>query len=833
MTDDRIQSFSIPEKFAENNAGGTFVYRAAPGHELLFADEGIISLFECDDYADLAALVNNSFDGIISEFQTEAVQAEIDLQLEEAQNQSGYVFYHILTKHGTIRRVVNHWTLIRDPKEGDLFYSYLFLHKTDNVGSDFDSTTGLYGKRKLQKYVSSVIQKEGSGRAGDDAEFYAIIYLNLVNFKLLNIEKGVSVGDECLAVISDILRLNYQDAFISRISGDHFAVFSRYEGLTRKTEKVRSKFFEEYGSENHVALKFGIYRFRLRPDFDVEFALSQAKIACDHIKYNSKADIVEFSEKLMEEIKTTQYVVRKIDEAIENEWIQVYFQPVIRSLTGWLCSLESLARWIDPEIGFLSPGQFIGILEEERCIHKLDCFVVERVCRLIHERIEEGLPMVPVSVNFSRLDFVMCDMLAMVEAAVKKYSVPKDCLHIEITESMISSDEELMRNVMESFRSAGYEIWMDDFGSGYSSLTLLKEYQFDTLKLDMNFLTPFTDKSRSVVRSTVNMAKGISMKTLTEGVETKEHLDFLKEIGCEMIQGYYYGKPEPIDEVFRHLEEKGIRIENRSQRYFYEVAGSHARDTENPLEILEDDNGTFRTLFMNRKYQEQFTQDTLDLEEIDRILYHVGSPLLRKFREYANILEKSGTPEKFYYTANGNYYCFSGQTLVENAGHYIIQGSLVNLTRDQWSTERKRLDSKLRELNLLFENVVLVNIREMTMMPLLGGFHFIDANPERDTDLVAGTETFIRKNIHPEDQKAFRQFTDTPTLYDRVSRTQKGFITDVFRVLQRDGTYGLMETFMMMIPGTAGEEYLYCMKNLFGYHRKGAGHDVGRDFNQV
>ena len=159
----------------------------------------------------------------------------------------------------------------------------------------------------------------------------------------------------------------------------------------------------------------------------------------------------------------TEYVIKNIDAALENGWIHVYYQPVIRSLTGQLCGAESLARWIDPEIGFLSPDKFIGALEASRQIHKLDCRIVDKVCSDISERIKKGLIAVPVSVNFSRLDFEATDMLKLVEDAVEKYDIPRDYIHIEITESMIVSDADLMSRVIESFRNAVYEVWMDDF----------------------------------------------------------------------------------------------------------------------------------------------------------------------------------------------------------------------------------------------------------------------------------------------------------------------------------------------------------------------------------
>ncbi len=153
--------------------------------------------------------------------------------------------------------------------------------------------------------------------------------------------------------------------------------------------------------------------------------------------------------------KIADYVINNIDKAIEMGWVKVYYQPVIRAITGQLCGAESLARWIDDEVGFLPPDKFIGALEESRQIHKLDCWIVRKVCSDISERIHNGLDAVPVSVNFSRLDFEATDMLKVVEDAVEEYDIPRDYIHVEITESMIVSDAALMTRVIESFRSAG------------------------------------------------------------------------------------------------------------------------------------------------------------------------------------------------------------------------------------------------------------------------------------------------------------------------------------------------------------------------------------------
>ncbi|WP_024867203.1 bifunctional diguanylate cyclase/phosphodiesterase [Butyrivibrio sp. FCS014] len=510
----------------------------------------------------------------------------------------------------------------------------------------------------------------------------------------------------------------------------------------------------------------------------------------------------------------TNYVIDNIDVAIKKGWIQVYYQPVIRTLTGQLCGAESLARWIDPEVGFLAPDQFISALEDSRQIQKLDCFIVDTVCRHISERMSEGLPTVPVSVNFSRLDFETTDMLKVVEYAVDRYDIPRDSIHIEITESMIASDAELMEKVIEDFRGAGYEVWMDDFGSGYSSLTLLKDYQFDTMKLDMGFLRTFTDRSRAIITSTVTMAKDIGIMTLAEGVETREQVDFLMSVGCGKLQGYYYGKPMPIDAFFDHIEENGIVMEERGWRHYYEVASATARHSDEPLEIIEDDGKEFVTLFMNEPYKKQIFPRTLSSKEADRLIYQTNSPLLKKYREYANTIERTKNVETFYYTNNGNIMKFTGVLIAENSGKYLIKGAIWNISSDSNVTKRNSVDFKLKELNHLFEVVLQINPGRNRVVPLLGKFIYgMDSNAY-STDLNVKTKMFRDNVINPEDKAKYIAFMDFDTITERIEASGKGFIENVFRVKQEDGSYRLKEISVMIIPGTGGKEYLYCMKEI-------------------
>ncbi len=510
--------------------------------------------------------------------------------------------------------------------------------------------------------------------------------------------------------------------------------------------------------------------------------------------------------------KIAEYVVANIEKALENGWVKVYYQPVVRALTGQLCGAESLARWIDPEMGFLSPDKFIGALEESRQIHKLDCWIVKKVCSDISERIHNGLDAVPVSINFSRLDLEATDMLKVLEDAVDEYDIPRDYIHVEITESMIVSDAELMSGMIERFRSTGYEVWMDDFGSGYSSLTVLKDYHFDTLKLDMSFLRSFDDKSKAIITSTVIMAKEIDVMTLAEGVENIEQVEFLKNIGCGRLQGYYYGKPMPINDFFDHIKESKIEIEKRQWRHFYDVASFHARRTDEPLAIFEDDNGVLRTLFMNDIYKIQAFGRSYDQEDIDQKVFRSNSPINSQLRKFADTVEQSKNLETFYFTVDGNILCLKGKEIAENAGSHILMSSIRNISSDTNIEKRNSLDFRLKEINHMFDTVAQINPSNNTIIPLVGKFRYMKGSSSDGMDLNTYTQKFKEEYIAVADAKKFDVFCDWSTLNSRIENSFKGYVENMFRIKQSDGNYEWKGLSLMLIPGTEEKEFLMCTK---------------------
>ena len=375
------------------------------------------------------------------------------------------------------------------------------------------------------------------------------LFLNVENFKTYNDQFGYQAGNEYLTALALLICDVFPDDIVARQSDDHFVVFTDIDKVEEKTELVRGR-VRGNDSEVYLELKVGAYLPGSR-DTDPRVAIDCARYACSLIKNKFGKNYMEYNEDVDSEFHKRQYIVNHIDRAVQNGYIKVYYQPVVWSDSKELCGCEALARWDDPTYGFLSPGIFIPVLEEYRQIHKLDACIFEQVCKDMREALNAGRKIVPVSLNFSRLDFELMDAVGLLEELVKKYDIPKEFVHVEITESALTENMGVLEEAMVKIREDGFAMWLDDFGAGYSSFNVLKDYSFDVLKIDMTFLKGFEQNKKSpvILNAIIRLAESIGMMSLTEGVETKEQAEFLEKAGCGRLQGFLFGKPMPISEL--------------------------------------------------------------------------------------------------------------------------------------------------------------------------------------------------------------------------------------------------------------------------------------------
>ena len=414
-----------------------------------------------------------------------------------------------------------------------------------------DKLTGLMSFEYFITQISDRIQQYDIQKGNS-----VYLFINITNFKVYNDQKGFQQGNEFLKKVGEILSEEFNEySLISRQSDDHFVIFTINMKVRDKVFSINQK-IQALEPDIKPGIMVGAFEV-YNPQEDPHYSVEKARYAFSALKARNNGDLMMYyDDQMHDDYLMVQYVVTHIDEAIEKGYLKAYYQPVVWSKGRALCGAEALARWIDPKYGFLSPAKFVPALENARLIYKLDKEILRLVCQDIRYNLDNGLPVLPVSINFSRADFGLIDIVEVVTKTVEEYDIPHELLHIEITESALTDEEDALKLTINRLHENGFATWLDDFGSGYSSINVLKDFEFDVLKLDMKFLTGFSDnkKSRALIKSVINMAEQIGMKTLCEGVETMEQAEFLEDASCGRLQGYLYGKPLSYQEIMNKIK---------------------------------------------------------------------------------------------------------------------------------------------------------------------------------------------------------------------------------------------------------------------------------------
>lgn len=373
-------------------------------------------------------------------------------------------------------------------------------------------------------------------------------FIRLTRLREYNDALGYAEGDILIKETARQLRRAFYSRVLCHVTAGQFCVLCYRDevepGIRSICEKLKevekgvvadckAGFAEYTGSEQVITL------------------IDRARLAQKSILQYRKQHVGYYDSMLDEEVRFNQYIVSHLDEAIEQNWLAVYFQPIMRATTGEVCCEEALCRWIDPDMGLLMPYRFIPPLEESGLMYKVNLRMVELVLENFRQRQADGVPVVPVSVNLSRKDFNQCDMVQEIIDRVDGAGFPRDMIRIEITESAFTADQALLRREIKRFRENGFEVWLDDFGSEYSTLNLLEEIDFDLIKIDMAFMNNFTGEGKNfiIVSHTIAMAKEMGMVTLMEGVETPEQYQFMRKLDCDMVQGFLFNRPNPYEYI--------------------------------------------------------------------------------------------------------------------------------------------------------------------------------------------------------------------------------------------------------------------------------------------
>lgn len=559
--------------------GGFFIYEAEGDENILFADSNVINLYGCETFEEFMEYVGGSFRGMVHPEDLYKIENQIQAQTIFGDKRHDYVRYRILTKTGEIKYIEDFGHLLHWVDGKSFFYVFVvdvdkneYLNSSRNSyaeaeilssNRETDKLTGLLNMSFFYHKVQILLSSADVSR-----ENCAFVHFDIPNFKLYNERHGFKLGDELLCDLARNIRDVFFSGTIARFSDDHFVVYivANKNEVIDGVEEIYRRMVLADDVNKKVRIKAGIY-FLDDQRSEVGLACDHARLACNSIKNRHDVNYCIYDELLRDKMRRQQYVVDHIDEAIACDYIKVFYQPIIRVATGEICGFEALVRWVDPSVGMLSPLDFIETLEHFHLIHLVDEFMVKKVCQDFRMLADSGAAVVPVSINISRLDFDVCSVLKLLSDFCEIYDVPINMVEVEITESAFNDNTGMIREEVAKIRNAGYEIWVDDFGSGYSSLATIADYEFDVLKLDLIFLRSFDNlRTRTLMSYIIKGATDLGIKPLCEGVETEEHYQFLKQIGCERAQGYYFGKPMPLDEMMEHIQNKGFRFEG----YVYE-----------------------------------------------------------------------------------------------------------------------------------------------------------------------------------------------------------------------------------------------------------------------
>ncbi len=508
--------------------------------------------------------------------------------------------------------------------------------------------------------------------------------------------------------------------------------------------------------------------------------------------------------------------VERFNNALNKGKIKPYFQPLTRSISETICGVEALARWIEDDNKVVFPSEFIHKLEENRIIYKLDLAILEEVCKFYSKCQYKDITF---SINISGIDFEEIDMFDSITKIIEKYNVPSNIIHLEITETTMLYDTIDIREIFKKFREAGFEIWIDDFGSGYSSLNVLRDYNFNVLKMDMGLINQFDINSKKIITSVVNMSKKLGIHTLAEGVETKEQVSFLKSIGCEIIQGYYYAKPMSSKDLLEYLSNN--KIETKGEYKFWNEAGkvnflsadpllSYENRSINgevttelaPVALVEYKKGLIKYLYFNDAYLRELK--IIGYNSIDKLIEDVNDESFELRERYVTQIEHTINRDEVQRVDNIiNNVVFSHFTkrITSYNDRYLIASSFYTLSS-------KRSDYLVlkysQSLYMTYDCVTEITPDKDSAVQIYSTAGF--AKVYGTVSLKKGIIEFADNEVHPSDKERYLKFFDLNTLKERINK----YIQDVFTVRSGDS----YEKKNIRITKLDNGKYLYTIQSL-------------------
>lgn len=533
------------------------------------------------------------------------------------------------------------------------------------------------------------------------------------------------------------------------------------------------------------------------------------------------------------------YLVNHFHEAVENGSIRAYFQPVFRSYTGKILGAETLARWFDPYGKMLPPDAFIPVLEQNGLIFDLDMEILRQACVLYKELKDRGTPLHSFSVNLSRHDFMHENLFEKVAKTLDTYDVPHEAIKLEITESLMLEDADTFRRVFDRFVDSHFSIWLDDFGSGYSSLNMLQTFSFDVVKFDILFLMDLSLKGRQLLGSMISMVKTLGIHTLCEGVETKEQRDFLMTTGCEVHQGFFYAKPVSAEALKALISEKPDIAETLEDKDYWNRIGrlnflspnplkdfSEAKEIkaeqnedfgsiDNSLALLECSHNQFNYVYATKEYKERIGD--LGFDSINGLETALSNQRSHQYMMLSKIILEAiekGTVQIMEYAYRNVYYRFSVQLLARKKGWVMLGVRLSTFDSEQEVRTAQEMLNYSSALLSTYDLAVLI----FPEKHLVKRIYTANKLPvyDQETSMMGSLEKFCEAEVEPVDQKRYLQFMDFSTMTERIEATPERFIQGFFRMRWGNIPDNWHTARVTQIPSYSEKAYLLTIQSVHG-----------------
>lgn len=509
-----------------------------------------------------------------------------------------------------------------------------------------------------------------------------------------------------------------------------------------------------------------------------------------------------YSESMARAIRLNSYVPLHLQDAMARHDIHVLYQPMVRTLTGQICGAEALARWDDPVMGPIYPGEFVPILEERHMSHLLDACIIDLVAEDLASCGDDGAgAFVPVSVNLSRYDFEDCDIFGVFEKSVQKYHLPRSLFRLELSEGALTVSHDLLKRELGRFRDAGYEVWLDNFGSGYASMSVLGEFRFDTVKFDLHLMRDLRSEERHrevavMLSYTVNMVKEMKMTTAIVGVETEGEYRWLRQNGFEIQQGYYFCRPQTYGGIIR--SERQVE-DFRSRDYFSRIGavqidnkttGGDQTHGADPMAIIEKRGEELDILVANQAFGDYVKENGFQSTHDFAVYMNTASGALQeRMRDFLASVAGGGKNAPLTIWQGGRIFDLWGSLLArdpeKNSMAVIVHTSVIVASEKHRGQD---LRDMLRVIYTVYDRMDLVSRTEhLVERSYLNAPDYGIMIEGRDYD--AAVRLYAREIIRRRDQKRFIDFMNESTVDERLQSEKKPMLLQAFEVRRREGGY--------------------------------------------